>query len=252
MSNISSASFSPLAPGELRLWRVDLDSRETPLEILAACLAADEQRRAERFAREMDRRRFIVSHAAQRTILAQHLGIAPVDVTLTCRLGGKPELATSTGKLPLRFNLSHSGELALVALTLEQEVGVDVEHVRPSIDASGIVERFFAAGERAVWRTLPEHEQTAAFFRCWTRKEAYLKARGIGLSSGLDRFEVSFAPSEAACLLRCDPTDSIANWHLYDVSPSEEYLAACVVEGAIEQISLHDWPPAPHSSLQAD
>ncbi len=241
MSSIPSASFSPLGPGELHLWRVDLDAQTTSLEVLAACLSAEERRRAERFAREADQRRFIVSHAAQRMILGRYLGISPTDVAFTCRLGGKPELATATGKLPLRFNLSHSGEMALVALTLDQEVGVDIEHVRP-IDASGIIERFFARGECDAWRALPPWEQTAAFFRCWTRKEAYLKARGVGLSSGLDRFEVSFSPNEAAQLLRADPADAATDWRIYDVSPNEEYLAACVVDGAVEHIAVHDWP----------
>jgi 4'-phosphopantetheinyl transferase len=130
----------------------------------------------------------------------------------------------------------------MVALTLHREVGIDVEQMRPTIDAASIVDRYFSAGERATWHSLPEHARLAAFFRCWTRKEAYLKARGIGLASGLDRFEVSFAPGEPARLLQRDPTDSDAPWHMYDVSPGGDYAAACVVEGPIEQLSIHDWP----------
>lgn len=242
MSNTVSMSSFLLPPGELHLWRIDLDARDVAPDGLSACLSAEELHRAERFAREADRRRFVVSHASQRTILGQYLATEPIDVAFRCRLGGKPELATANGQLPLRFNLSHSGEMALVAITRDREIGVDIEHIRPSIDASGIVERFFAPGECAVWRTLPHQEQTAAFFRCWTRKEAYLKARGVGLSSGLDRFEVSFAPDEAARLLCSDPTDATANWHIYDVSPNAEYMAACVVEGAAERIAVFDWP----------
>jgi 4'-phosphopantetheinyl transferase len=159
---------------------------------------------------------------------------------------GKPCLLPSPNMPHLHYNLSHSESAAMVALTLDREVGVDVEHVRSVVDAASIVQRYFAPGERARWQALPDHEQRAAFFRAWTRKEAYLKARGIGLSGGLDQFEVSLVPGEATRLAPGAGTaDSTPPWHVYDVSPGNGYLAACTVEGAIERASVYDWPLVP-------
>jgi 4'-phosphopantetheinyl transferase len=231
-----------LLPGDLQLWRVELDRPPATTELLAECLSPEERGRAERFVRQTDRRQFIVSHAAVRSILGKCLDVAPERVEMTIRPGGKPELTPAAGAPPLRYSLSHSEGLAMVALTLGREVGIDVERVRPSLDVANIVERYFAPGERAAWRALPECQRLAAFFRCWTRKEAYLKARGVGLSSGLDRFEVSLAPDEPARLLRgSEPSDSGAQWCVYDVSPGGEYIAACVVEGEAESVSVADW-----------
>jgi 4'-phosphopantetheinyl transferase len=227
------------------------------LETLAECLSAEERRRAERFVRDIDGRRFIVSHAALRTILGRYLGIPPDRVEMTVRVGGKPELAIASPRPlgegpgvraagPLRFNLSHSEALALIALTLECEVGVDVEHVRPMSDIANIVKRYFAPGEQAAWLALPECERLAGFFRCWTRKEAYLKARGIGLSGGLDKFEVSLAPDDPPRLLHvADPNDSPARWQMHDIAAGYGYMAACVVEGAVEKVSILEWQSDP-------
>jgi 4'-phosphopantetheinyl transferase len=253
-----------LPPRELQLWKVELDAATLADDHLAEMLSADERRRWQRFLREADRRRFLVSHAALRTILGKYLGTPPDRVEITSATGGKPQLPPPSNGLPLRFNLSHSEGLAMVALALGQEVGVDVEHVHPFADMGDIVERYFAPAERAAWQALPAEEQCAAFFRCWTRKEAYLKAQGIGLSGGLDRFEVSMAPAgegrrgqspsvprpcEHGARLRAvaangyspllpielrDVPELVERWTLYDVSPGGEYCAACAVEGAIE------------------
>jgi 4'-phosphopantetheinyl transferase len=248
----------PLLPRELHVWRVELD-RPPAADVLAGRLSAEERRRAERFVREIDRRRFLVGHAALRTILGRYLDIPPHRVETVLRAGGKPELLPSQfsprplGEGPgvralaaLRFNLSHSEALALIAVALDCEVGVDVEHVRPIDDVESIVKRYFAPGEQAAWRALPERERLGGFFRCWTRKEAYLKARGIGLSGGLDRFEVSLAPDEPPRLLQvADPSDAAARWQMYDVPAGQGYLAACVVEGVVEKLSLFDWECSP-------
>jgi 4'-phosphopantetheinyl transferase len=251
--------FSTLMPRELHLWWVDICRPSEPVGVLAQCLAPDERQRSERFVRETDRHRFVVSHAAVRRILGHYLSIPPDRVEITIRPGGRPEVAPSD-KLPsLRYSLSHSGERALVGVTCYKDVGVDVEHVRPLIDADNIVERYFSAGERAVWRSLPADEQLAAFFRCWTRKEAYLKAQGVGLSAGLDQVEVSLAPGEPACLLRVsNSTDLTTRWQMYDIPASTDYMAACVVDGGIDGISVYDWPllsvtqPEPALALDSD
>lgn len=236
------AMFPRLSPGELHVWQVDLDAAPPVLAALAEHLSPEERRRSDRFVREADRRRYVASHAALRTILGRYLGLPPAGVEVAVRPGGKPELASLPGAPPLRFNLSHSDGLAMIAVTLDREVGVDVERVRPMPDVGAIVERYFAVPERAAWRALPDYERLAAFFRCWTRKEAYLKARGIGLSQGLDRCEVSFVPGEPALVQSSDPCSSGTPWRLYDVSPGAgEYVAACAVEWEIGTLFVHQW-----------
>ena len=237
-----SAPFPPSSIHEGHLWRVELDPPTAALDDLAACLSAEERQRADRFVRESDRRRFTVSHAALRNILGRCLDIAPEKVAFTTTPGGKPELAPQFHSSEVRFNLSHSHELALAAVTLGGEVGVDLEHVRPICELKNIVGRYFTCQEQAQWHAMAEQERLPAFFRCWTRKEAYLKARGVGLSGGLDRFEVTLAPDQPARLVRdLDRPDATERWRLYDLSPCEGYMAACAVERGAEKISVFDW-----------
>ena len=132
----------------------------------------------------------------------------------------------------LRFNLSHSQGLALYAVTRGREIGVDLECIRPISDAEQIAERFFSAHENAVFRTIPAHEKPKAFFNCWTRKEAYLKALGDGLARPLDEFDVSLAPGEPAKLLRIEGAPQEASrWSLNRLEPGSGYVAALAVEG---------------------
>jgi 4'-phosphopantetheinyl transferase len=237
------ATVPPLSPSEVHLWRIRLDRPPAVIAQLAECLSPEEHRRAERFLRDEDRQRFIVSHAALRVILGQYLGVPPGRVAMVVAAGGKPSLAPSPNLPPLDFNLSHSGDLALVGLALDRRIGVDVEHWRPLVDAENIIKRYFAPGERARWQALPDHERLTAFYLGWTRKEAYLKARGVGLSAGLDQFEVSLAPGESTRLVESgDTEESAARWQVYDISPGQGYSAACAIEGEIEKASLYDWP----------
>ena len=232
----------PPSPRELQVWRVKLDQLPAALNDLAACLSAEERRRAERFVRQADRQRFTASHAALRMILGRYFDVPPEAVEIAIRAGGKPELASQRHSLTLRFNLSHSKDMALVALMQDGEVGVDVEYMRPMHDAEGIIMRYFSPGEQSTWHAQPEQERMAAFFRCWTRKEAYLKARGVGLSGGLDRFEVSLAPGEPARLVRDhDRPEAEVQWQLFDVSPGEGYMAACAAERGIKTVTVFDW-----------
>ncbi len=155
--------------------------------------------------------------------------------------------------LPLHFNLSHSEDLALLGVALDRQIGVDVEHWRPLVDAESIVSRYFAPGERARWLALPEHERLPAFFRGWTRKEAYLKARGVGLAAGLDQFEVSLVAGEPTHLVEGGDTENSATrWQVYDISPGQGYSAACAFEGEIEKAFLYDWPLPPAAASDAE
>ncbi len=236
-----SAPFVPRPPaapppalgeGELHLWAIPLDPPPERLAALGAALSADEWERAHRFRFEIHRRRFVAGRGALRALLGGYLGIAPGRLAFTYGERGKPDLAPGLVPRPLHFNLSHSHELGLLGVTWTREVGVDVEHLKPMDDLGTIAERFFAAAENASLRALPAEEHERAFFRCWTRKEAYLKAVGVGLAAPLDSFVVTLAPGEPARMLSLEGrAEAGARWRMWHLEPAPGYLGAAAIEG---------------------
>lgn len=230
-------SFPPadlaLSNNDVHVWRVSLDQPASRLQQLAQTLSADERTRAERFYFEKDRNHFIVGRGLLRTILGRYLDIEPGRLQFCYGARGKPALAETPGGSMLNFNLSHSQGLALYAVTCNREIGVDLECIRPMLEAEQIVLRFFSARENAVFRALPQSQKHEAFFHCWTRKEAYLKAIGLGLAQPLNQIEVSLAPGEPAKLLSIEgaPQES-SRWSLLDLKPASGYVAALAVEGS--------------------
>ena len=224
-----------LSGDDIHVWFVSLDHVGSSFDRLAQVLSVDERTRAQRFHFERDRRRFVVRRGLLRTILGCYVGVEADRLQFCYGYYGKPALAETSGGGTLRFNLSHSQGLALYAVTRHREIGVDLECIRPILEAEQIAERYFSARENAVFRALPAHEKLWAFFNCWTRKEAYLKALGDGLARPLDEFDVSLAPGELARLLyiRGDP-EEVCRWSLQDLTPGPGYVAALGVEG-------HDW-----------
>ena len=217
------------------VWEIDLRCDLSQVATLAARLSPDELNRAQRFVRERDRHRFTVARGALRTVLAGVLGNArPVSLVFNDGAYGKPSLASPCNPHELRFNLAHSHDLALLAITQGQEVGVDVEYVRPEVEILALAQRFFSPAESQRLAGLPESEQIQAFFDCWARKESYIKARGEGLNLALARFEVGFGRGQPACL-RVDRGDphACSRWHLRDLGTRPGYRAALTVEGAI-------------------
>ena len=198
-------------------------------------LTVDERQRAERYIFERDRTHFVVARGLLRVLLGRYLRQEPQYLRFTYGPHGKPALATDTGGGALGFNVSHSHGLALYAVTRGREVGVDVERIRPEVAQEKIAERFFSPREVTVLRALPTPLQAAAFFACWTRKEAYIKAKGEGLALPLDQFDVSLAPGEPAALSHTawDPQEA-ACWALQDLAPAPGYRAAVAGAG-------HDW-----------
>ena len=186
---------------EVHVWRASLDQPELYVQRLAQTLSADECMRSKRFYFERDRRRFIVGRGILRMILGCYLGIEPSCLKFWYGSHGKPALAEPASGRKIRFNVSHSQGVALYALTCNREVGVDLERLRSISDAERIAKRFFSSQENAVLQALPANLKHEAFFTCWTRKEAYIKARGEGLSFSLDLFDVSLVPGEPAALL---------------------------------------------------
>jgi len=202
---------------------MNLDAAENDVAASARILSDDERRRADRFHFPRDRRRYILRHGKLRQLLSNYLGIAPADLVFEHNSFGKPALGESN----LKFNISHSHGMALFAIAYDVEIGCDIERCDPQFAAEQISEHFFAEDEVRKLRALAPTQQTSAFFRCWTRKEAYIKARGRGLSIPLDSFEVSLAPGEPAALLRgCD------GWTLQSFEPVPGYEAAVVAAGA--------------------
>ncbi len=239
-----SGRVDPPSEGEVHVWRVALDPAEEVVARLRGVLAADEVARAERFHFEKHRRRFAVGRGALRRLLGGYLGTAPEAVRFAYGERDKPRLAEQRAGLPLRFNLSNSAELALVAVTVGPEVGVDLEAVRPMEDALAIAERFFSAAEREVLRHVPPGERDQAFFRCWTRKEAYVKAVGDGIALGLDRFDVSLDPGAGARFLALDGDPArAAAWSLTHIDPAPGYLGALALPAHPHTLRGFHWEP---------
>ena len=229
-----------LRAGDIHLWYVDLAVTASTVARLAACLSGDERERACRFKFDRDARRFMVARSALRRVLGGYLGLAPHGVAFTYGAHGKPAL--DGNRAALSFNLSHSGDVAVVAVGWDRAVGVDVEQYRPLPDLAALAARSFAPRERAVLDALPEAERPAAFFRCWTRKEAFIKATGQGLAQPLDAFVVSLGPDEPARFLDIDgDPGALARWTLYDVQPPPGYAGALVVEGAVRAVYGRAW-----------
>jgi 4'-phosphopantetheinyl transferase len=230
------------AAGTAEVWRIPLDLPAHELAAFEATLDAGERARAARFHFERDRRRWVAARGAMRVLLGRCADLPPERVAFRVGTHGKPALADAAARGDLRFNLSHAGGLALCALARGAEVGVDVEVVRAAFATDEIARRFFAPAEVAILAALHVEERVEAFFACWTRKEAYLKARGMGLALGLDRFEVSLAPGQPAVLLatRDEPAEA-ARWALESLSPGPGYAGALAVEGRA-RVAYRDWP----------
>jgi 4'-phosphopantetheinyl transferase len=222
-----------LRSGEVDVWAFDVVCPAEELSEHEAILAPDERARADRFHFERDRNRFIRVRVGLRTLLGGYLGISPADMAFEYGIHGKPALAGGHAS-PLKFNVSHSDGVALVAISHGVEVGIDVEAIRPMADANQIAARFFSPRETAELRGLP----AASFFTCWTRKEAYLKARGHGLVQPLRAFSVTVSPG-ATPLAADDEGGEGANWSIHDLPPLAGYAAALVTRGNPRLMRYH-------------
>ncbi len=224
-----------LSSNDVHLWRAKLDQSDECVKQLTQILSFEEQRKSERFHFDKDRKSFIVTRGVLRTILSRYLGIEPNRLQFGYRSNSKPCLTEKSDGEEICFNLSRSHGLSLYAFTRSRQIGVDIEYIFPITEADQIFARFFSSHEYAKWQQLPKDQKQEAFFHCWTRKEAYIKARGEGLSLPLDQFNVSFAPGEPAALLASSGTsDESSRWLLRAFQPGPGYVAALVVEG-------HDW-----------
>ena len=231
-----------VADHEVHVWRAQLELPLSQVQQLRGILTDDELDRAKRFFFEIDRQRFIVARGTLRSILSRYLTITPGHLRFYYNQHGKPSLAPELSSTLLNFNLSHSGRMALFAITRNMEIGVDVERVRSDFEYEQIAKRFFSINEVAILRTIPTEQKLEAFYNCWTRKEAYIKAHGKGLSLPLDSFDVSFAPGEPPMLLSTkDEPQERSLWTLLGIKLGPGYVGALAVKGIGCRFKYWEW-----------
>ncbi len=235
--NISDPAFQletqiTLPAEEVHLWRVDLASVAKAEKRWDDILSADERARATRFHFSRDRQYFTATRALLRTILGGYLDSDPKALRFQYSEKEKPSLTAPQSGNPVEFNVSHSGDVALLAFARGRDIGVDVERLRENFDHKAIAHRFFSEQEQRQLAALAPADRYRGFFRCWTRKEAYIKARGTGLSLPLRQFDVSLKPGDLNALLATRPDSGEASqWVLRDVSAGEGYVGAVCVQG---------------------
>ncbi|MBS9390151.1 MAG: 4'-phosphopantetheinyl transferase superfamily protein [Dolichospermum sp. UKL201] len=217
---------------DVHIWRINLNSSESQLQFVRETLSSDEIARAQRFYFPEHRQRFIAGRGTLRAILGQYLGIDPKQVEFEYQPRGKPLLAAKFADQGLLFNLSHSQDLALLGVSYQHQIGVDLEYIRTMSDLEGLAKRFFSSREYEYLRLFSPQEQQQIFFRYWTCKEAYLKATGDGLVQ-LEEIEISLTPNQPSQLLVS------GDWNLRELTPAENFAAAVVVAGS--NINLHCW-----------
>jgi 4'-phosphopantetheinyl transferase len=226
-------------PGEVHLWRASLDQPEITFQRLQAYLSSDEQAKAARFYFAKDRNHYIIARGILRSLLSGYTKFDPRFLRFSYNAYGKPSLDMEQD---IRFNLAHSHGIALYAFTPGHEVGIDVEYMKPDIDVEQIARHSFSPGEQASLSTLPPEERLQGFYNGWTRKEAYIKARGMGISLALDAFDVSLKPGEPAVLLHSrEDAREPARWLLVAVQPGEGYAGALAIEGQDWRLSCFQW-----------
>lgn len=226
---------------EVHIWNVKLDVPELTRKKLQLYLSTAEIQRASRFHFVKDQIHFIVARGMLRKILSYYTNKHPYEIEFEYNKYGKPFIEYEINNVPLRFNLSHSHNMAVYAIAIGREVGIDIEFVRDDFSDIEIAERFFSPDEIAALKSLPKHLQKHAFFLCWTRKEAFIKAKGKGLSIPLDQFDVSLVPEQPVKLLktRYNRLDA-SRWMLINIELFPGYAAAVAIEG--QNVQIHYQP----------
>jgi len=224
-----------LSAEHLDIWRVQLDLPDEQVNNLAAKLNDEEQLRADKFLLKRKAREFIVSRTALKTILACVLQRTPNELMFKAGVNGKPYLVNNNLPVPLHFNLAHSDELALIAVTTSGQIGIDIEKIRTDIDHDNLSRRFFSAREYAALQQINDQDRLSAFFATWTRKEAVVKATGSGIATSLKQFDVTVDPVQTPqILLSAETPEEIASLFLATINVGTEYYATLATSSNIE------------------
>lgn len=229
---------------EVHIWRASLDVSPETSARLYATLSDDERSRSARFRFLRDRQRFVAAHGVLRELLGRYLETRAERISYAYNAFGKPALGPAfDGRF--KFNLSHSAGLALIAIATDAEVGVDLEYLRARSDYADIARYFFSAAEADQLRALPDPLYADAFLACWTKKEAYLKACGNGLTGSLDGFSIPLTtdPTEVSVDLDASSNDAAPArpWSLYTLQPAPGYIGALAIEGGGWCLSQRQW-----------
>ena len=241
MSWSTASTGLPLSADRIDVWRANLNASTTELKQYYNLLSADEHKRAERFHFDQDRHRYIIRRSILRSLIASYLETDPVTIEFSYNEYGKPSIGNNMAE-PIQFNLSLSNDLALFAFSQQQDIGIDIEKNDIRVVNEKIVQRYFSESESKTLLALPQHQQIFAFYNAWTRKEAWVKARGMGLSIPLDSFTVSLSPDEPAKLIAVASDSTSANdWSMVALTPAPDYTAALAVRGPCNQLQLFDW-----------
>jgi 4'-phosphopantetheinyl transferase len=234
-----SAHFNLPVANEVHVWQEFIPEMAKSLSELKGHLSAQEVARSDRFYRSEDRARSIVARSAIRQLLGRYLGIAPYDLVFAVNEYGKPFLAPIEGNCLPQFNVAHSGDSVVLAVTRSRRVGIDVELVRNDLEFMELAASHFSVREVSALQALPPVEQGPAFFRCWTRKEAYIKAWGTGLSLPLNQFAVTFGREEKPGVTWGSHEGYISKaWSMFHLDPQPGYTGAVAVEGeGVELVS---------------
>lgn len=231
-----------LTDHEVHVWRASLELPFSQVQALSDILTDDELERANRFSFEIDRQRFIVARGILRCILGCYTTMGPNHLRFHYNQYGKPSLEPESSADLLKFNLSHSGSLALYAMTRNMEIGVDLERVRSDFAYGEIAECFFSPHEVSILRSMPAEKKLEAFYKCWTRKEAYIKAHGKSLPLALEGLAGPFASGEPPVLLITkDEPQERSLWTLQDLKPGLGYMGALAVKGTGCKFRYWEW-----------
>ena len=237
----SSPTNIVLSPTDIHVWKASLDIVPSLQDKLWLTLSEEEKTRANRFRFPHLRIRYIAARGILRRLLAQYLSVSAESIHFEYGEQGKPFLSDFPN---FKFNISHSHDFVVFALAKNMTLGVDVEFINPEIDCEVIAPRFFSKNEAATLLALPPIDRPPIFFNCWTRKEAFIKAKGGGLSIPLDQFEVTLLPNDTAKLLAIDwAPEEVENWSVFSFSVNEEFVGALMTDEVVGKVFYFNFTP---------
>lgn len=228
---------------QVDVWKAEISLQLEDIDWLYERLSNEERKRSDKYYFIQDRHRYILGHAMLRIILGYYLSVPPEQLAFGSNKFGKPYLSMSYFENEkVNFNISHAGDIVAIAITRMGEVGIDVERIREFNNSDQFVKRIFAKSEISDFQSLKRSDKNEAFFNCWTRKEAFIKALGTGLSFPLDRFSTTIKPCQKACLLQIDdPSIKVSDWSMIVFKPRHGYAGALVVKAQNPIVAYPSW-----------